>query len=694
MHRILIFFCCTNICLSLAYAQKIDTCSLSEDIDEIVVTATKTEALADDLPLPISVINKKSIQNMGALRLDELLREQTGLFVLSEHGKGLQMQGFDADYTLILVDGEPLIGRTAGTLELSRITVANIERIEIMKGASSSLYGSEALAGVINIITNKVRQNRIDFSARYGNNQTLDFGLQAQWQYKKWTANIFLNRYSSSGYDLSPAYGQTVEPFSNYTTQLKITYAFAKKGRIETSLRYFDEAQTAKYDIGNSQTPTYIAGNGQIKDLNLTSTLYYDWSAKWSSQLRFYRADYTTKSKLYYQRNDSLYDADFFNQRFTRLELQSNYIANQKNKFVFGIGRLWENVAATRYVGRKYFASNYIFAQYEAQFHPKINLIAGSRFDHHTVYGAQISPKFALGYRINDKINLRASVGWGFKAPDFRQLYLNFNNTVAGYSVFGSEELPQAIRQLQATNQLAALFVNPDSIGKLQAERSIAYNLGANFNINKQLKAQVNFFRNDVRNLIETQTAARQTNGQTIFSYYNLNRIFTQGAEINAQATFAKYFDASAGYQLLFAKDKSVLTQIRAGDVYRRDAQTLQTQRVALADYGGLFQRSRHSYNLKFGFSLPKHGFSTTFRAIYRGRYGFADSNANAILDHDNEYIKGYFTLHLSAAKYFWHERIRIQAGADNFLNYRQPTQIPNLFGRLYWLSLQFSLYQ
>jgi outer membrane receptor for ferrienterochelin and colicins len=694
MHRILIIFFCASACLSAVYAQKNDSISLSEDIDEIVVTATKSEAVANDLPLPISLINKKSIQAMGALRLDELLREQTGLFVQSEHGKGIQMQGFDADYTLILVDGEPIIGRTAGTLELSRIAVANVERVEILKGASSSLYGSEALAGVINIITDKVRRNRIDFSARYGNNQTLDLGVQAQWQYKKWTTSIFFNRYSSSGYDLSPAYGQTVEPFSNYTTQFKIAYAFAPKGRVEASLRYFDEAQTAKYDIGSSQTPIYISGDGRIKDLNLTSTLYYDWSAKWSSQLRFYRADYTTKSNLYYERDDSLYDADFFNQRFTRLELQSNYKPNEKNKFVFGLGQIWESVAATRYVDRKYFSSNYIFGQYEAQFCKKINLIAGGRFDHHTVYGAQFSPKLALGYRINNKISLRTSLGWGFKAPDFRQLYLNFNNTVAGYSVFGSEELPQAIRQLQASNQLAALFVHPDSIGKLQAERSIGYNLGANFNINKQLKAQVNFFRNDVRNLIETQTAARQTNGQTIFSYYNINRIFTQGIEINAQATFAKYFDASAGYQLLFAKDKSILTQIRAGEIYRRDAQTLETQRVALADYGGLFQRSRHSYNLKLGFALPKKGFSTTLRAIYRGRYGFADTNANAILDHDSEYVKGYFTLHLSATKYFWHERIRIQAGADNLLNYRQSTQMPNLFGRLYWLSLQFSLHQ
>src|SRR3546814_8713767 len=107
------------------------------------------------------------------VRLDDVLVEQTGLTLVSAHGTGVQMQGFDPDYTLILLDGQPLIGRTTGTLELSRVAVGNIERIEIVKGPSSSLYGSEALAGVINIITRDPEIGaRGTLSARYGSNQT------------------------------------------------------------------------------------------------------------------------------------------------------------------------------------------------------------------------------------------------------------------------------------------------------------------------------------------------------------------------------------------------------------------------------------------------------------------------------------------------------------------------------------------
>lgn len=88
------------------------------------------------------------------MRLNEVLSEQTGINILDDpHGQGIQIQGFDPAYTLILIDGLPLIGRSTGILELSRITTNNIDRIEIVKGPTSSLYGSEAMAGVVNIIT-------------------------------------------------------------------------------------------------------------------------------------------------------------------------------------------------------------------------------------------------------------------------------------------------------------------------------------------------------------------------------------------------------------------------------------------------------------------------------------------------------------------------------------------------------------
>ncbi len=123
------------------------------NLNEVVVTATRSERKLGNVAVPVSIVSAKNIQQAASLRLNDILNEQAGLFLTSGFGTGVQMQGLNPDYTLILINGEPLIGRTAGVLDLNRITVGNIQKIEIVKGPSSSLYGSEAMAGVINIIT-------------------------------------------------------------------------------------------------------------------------------------------------------------------------------------------------------------------------------------------------------------------------------------------------------------------------------------------------------------------------------------------------------------------------------------------------------------------------------------------------------------------------------------------------------------
>src|SRR5690606_30694517 len=122
----------------------IDT-TKTETLSEVIVTATRTVRQLSSLPLPVQLVSKKEIQSVNSLRLSDILNEQTGLITIPDFGggEGIQLQGLDSQYTLILVDGVPLIGRSAGTLNISRITVGNIKQIEIVKGASSSLYGRD-----------------------------------------------------------------------------------------------------------------------------------------------------------------------------------------------------------------------------------------------------------------------------------------------------------------------------------------------------------------------------------------------------------------------------------------------------------------------------------------------------------------------------------------------------------------------
>lgn len=664
----------------------------TKELQEVVVTATRSERELGSLPVPVTVIQQSQIKNMGSLRLNEVLGEQTGLAIVSDHGTGVQMQGFSPEYTLILVDGEPLIGRTSGVLELNRIAVGNIQQIEIMKGPSSSLYGSEALAGVVNIITQRPDGINGALTSRYGTNQTFDLGGSVNYRKNKFGIYAFANRYSTDGYDLSPELvGSTVSPFTNYTYQTRLTYDFSSRTKLSLSGRYFTERQESLTNAGTSDAPLLLNGKGVADDWNINPILAHIFSDKLKATFRFYGSGYRTDSDLTYQSDGSVYDATYFNQTFYRPEIQTEYFLNSKNILTVGVGRIWESVEATRYESKMNYHTNYAYAQYEWQPLTSLNFLIGARYDDHSAYGSQLSPKFSAQYEINSWLSVRGSAGVGFKAPDFRQLYLNFTNATVGYSVFGSQALIEGIARLEQDNQIDQILVDPTTFGEIKAETSVAYNIGFKVQPYKNTSVNLNFFRNDVKDLIDTKPVARKVNGQYVYSYYNIAEVFTQGIEAEASHPLTPELNLSFGYQMLIAKDKSVVDNIKAGNVYARDPETNVTKRVNKDEYGGLFNRSRHMLNAKLFYNEEQHGWSASARFIYRGRYGFADANNNIILDDDSEYVDGYLTCNLSVAKTF-NEILKVQVGCDNLFNHTDALYIPTLPGRLLWASLAFTL--
>ena len=120
---------------------------------EITVTASRSLRGVENSAAAVEVIAYREIENTRPRYLGDLLSERVGLSIIDDHGTGIQVQGLDPQYTLILIDGNPVIGRTAGTVDLDRIMMDNVEKVEIVRGPTSSLYGSDALAGVINVIT-------------------------------------------------------------------------------------------------------------------------------------------------------------------------------------------------------------------------------------------------------------------------------------------------------------------------------------------------------------------------------------------------------------------------------------------------------------------------------------------------------------------------------------------------------------
>ena len=658
----------------------------TEELNEVIVTATRTVRQLASLPLPAQIVTKKEIRNSNSLRLNDILNEQTGLTIVQDHGEGVQMQGLDSDYTLILVDGVPLVGRTAGTLDLSRVTVGNIKQIEIVKGASSSLYGSEALAGVINIITENPKQGfRGDIDLRTGTFNTTNTSANINYKKDKFGISAFANRYSHDGYDLDRNDDlKTVDPYDNYTFNAKVGYDFSENTTLYVSGRYYTENQ-------ESVPTTILKGENNTNEWNSHVKLNHKHNEKWHSYVDFYATRYKTDSYLNNPDNSRFSESDY-NQLLIRPEIRLAYNPSKKHSFIGGIGWTHETLDRTFFTNKPEFNAPYAYVQYDTNLTKKLNVIIGARFDKHSEYKSQFSPKAALRYAFNDKIAVKGSVGYGYKAPDFRQLYLDFTNPTAGYTVIGYNRVSVRLPELENEGQIINILVPLSEFeGALKPENSLSFNVGIQLKPISSVTVDVNLFRNNIKDLIDTQIIARKTNGQNVFSYKNISSVYTQGLEFNTAWRPSNQLKVSGGYQLLFAKDKDAEDAFANGEVFARENPSSPAFQLKKEDYFGLFNRSRHMANAKIFYTVPKWNLNTNIRVTYRSDYGLRDTNSNTYLDTYDAFVAGYSIVDFAINKTFY-KNYQIGFGIDNLLDFTEPQNISNISGRLFYgkFNIQF----
>ena len=529
--------------------------SISTNLDEVIITATRTERQLSSLPLPAQIISKAQIIQTGALRLNDILEEQTGLIIVPDFGGvlGIQMQGLDAQYTLILIDGVPLVGRSAGTLDLSRVSVNNIKQIEIVKGASSSLYGSEALGGVINIITETPNNTKLKgaFNSRLGTFTTIDNNLNLGFGIKKLKINASINSFSTDGYDLDKTDNEkTVLPFKNITTQLQVNYKFSNKLSFLFSNRYFNQ----KNDVATTAFNRTASGKTKTNEYNSHSRFIYSPNQNLSLIGEFYATQYFIQDDIRFNDNNAILYDDFFKENLIRPEIRTSY-QKRNTTYTSGFGLNLNNLERTNFAEKALNNSYYGFLQYDYNLKEKFNVLAGLRYDRNLAYASVLSPKLALNYQFGKQFSVQSSVGYGFKAPDLRQLYFNFENLGVGYIVLGNNVAPTRLAELQSQGRIQNSLVSANFFDKpLNPETSIGYNFGIKYN-RKAIKSSVNIFYNEVKNLIDTRGIARLTNGQNIFSYTNIGSVYTQGLEVNSSTKITNNIEISGGYQYLIAKD-------------------------------------------------------------------------------------------------------------------------------------------
>jgi len=631
--------------------------------------------------MPSKVISREEIEMMGSRRLDEVLKEQTGLAIVNDIGSGsravgLQMQGFDSGYTMIMIDGQPMVGRNNGNFDLSRITVSNIERIEIIKGASSCLFGSEALAGVINIVTRKnINHPQAMAALRYGSFNMVDATLEGETPFagKKGSAYLSGNYYRTDGFNSNPYLneGKTAPPFDSFAFQGRARYLLSDKSTLNFNGRYVTRHSDNQISYGVKPTKDVL----DEQDLNGSFSLNNNFDNGLKLKSQYYLTRYKTTQDITDLNSGIVIPGNSFEQYVHRAELQSVKRLSDVMELTAGAGGAYEGLQNTAYRGSKSMANYFVFAQASWQPLTKLSLTGGARYDYHDKYGGKVNPSLGIQYQPFANFTLKAAVATGFKTPNFQQLYLVFTNLQTGYTVLGSEEFWREIRILQDAGQIMSVFPSAQNIGKLKPERSVSYSGGFNYSPVTSLKLDVNVFYNDMKDFINSEQVAVKTNNQQVFSYMNIAKAYTTGAEIGLSWSATREFTISGGYQLLYAIDKGVVDSIKNGTglygfVYDTDINNV--RKSTGKDYFGLNNRSRHMANVKFSYQHEKSGITGTFRVNYRSKYGFSEDNkANKFLDPYDTFVRSYFLLNAAAQKTFYNKHLQFQLTADNLMNYR-----------------------
>ena len=671
---------------SASYSQSnIDTISNTK-LEEVVVTATKTLRQLSTLPMPAKLITKDEIAKSSSTKLSDILDDQPGIFIVPDFGggNGIQIQGLDSQYTLLLIDGSPIIGRQSGTLDLDRISIGNIEQIEIIKGSSSSLYGTDALGGVVNLITSKTKDS-ISAEASYKistfntNDISVNLGKISQ---NGDNLNFYFNSFDSNGYDLNDdPILNTVEPYKSYTGFLRHNFK-KNKWSYFSSVRIYNENQDFRLDENSY-------GKNIINELGINSSINYIKNKNYKLIFENYYTNY--KNDEEFRLNQNSIEESFFNQSLFKSELRSIYTINKKNTLTFGLGFYSEFLKRNNFNREEVSQNSFnYFVQYEGFIFENTNYVFGARYDQYDEYESEFSPRFAIRTQINDNVSSKISIGKGFKTPDYRQLYFNFSNSISGYSVIGFNAAKEIISNLQSLGQISNLIISQDEFeGKLKPETSISFNLGFNIKTNKSTVFDINFFRNQISNLIDYKIIASKVNGQSIFSYYNLNKVYTQGIEFNSTSTVFNDIEISIGYQFLEAKDNDSKNQIKNGEVFARRTPSSPTFQIKPKDYFGLYNRSKHNFNLKISYAFKDY-FDIYFKSKYRSKYGLSDSNGNNLLDDFDDFVESNLISDISISKNY--KNYILTFGVENLFDYTDRENIPNYPGRIIYSKLNITL--
>jgi len=564
-------------------------------LDTMVVTATRTAMTVKETPSTVEIVDSKKLEQTQAKTLHDALKGALGVNVFNDfQGRSnVSIRGSESRHVLIMVDGKRLGGEaaynSANAWDVDRIRMEDVERVEIIRGPAGALYGSDAMGGVINVITKTPDKTTADINYEYGwyedgkgagykGNLYLQ-GAEGNYSYK---INAGLNKNrpyldpKGSG-DSMNFYGKQ-QPLS-----LNVGYKFDNGNELSVDFSKIKEENQ------KSTTSTTVMMPGKVWQ-DKVQTIYND-NKRTDYAITYKGSD--DKQDWMFRAYKSVFDKHYKNQNNTRMTMmgrpgkwtlqdpkvdtvkrtlsviegKDTLNLSDKNKLTAGFEYRKDQSEGTRLKkpstslnGADAHAAfdkadiNYLAAYVQDEFRPdeKWLIIPSVRFDHSDQFSNKLTSNLAATYNAADDVRIKAVVGQGYKTPTVNDLYIFWEMYAANPGGKGQ------------------FYVgNPD----LKPEKSLSYELSVEKDWGDRSTVHLGVFRSEVKDLISTYWTGKLTDddpdlypgvkGDMIMAYKNIPEATLQGVELYGSHRLGKNIYLNAGYTFLDAKDKTAGTRLK-----------------------------------------------------------------------------------------------------------------------------------
>lgn len=548
-----------------------DTTPIEAD-EQLVVTATRTQMELKDAPASMSVITAEDIENDPGITLADIVSNATSVesdFDSTRAGRQqISIRGMDSKYTLIMVNGRRMSSASAivrgNDFDLSAIPMDSIERVEIIRGPMSALYGSDGMGGTINIIT-KSPDNDWSSQLSLDNTSPNDGNGGQEYTVGLTTSGALINDTLFARFSVSQTSRNAWQPYTGIKsvkgqdydrseiTALEgrdslamfgtLSWHLADNQFIDLDLGYSDDER----DTAAESATTVLYSESRVKRNSqaLSHTGFWSWG---DTQVRYSRENVENIEAA----NDG---ADSIEELTQIFEASATTYLGENHTVTFGVDYQTSQLTNPEHIkGNKAEAyQGAVFVQDQWEMTDTLTATIGGRLDKHEHYGEEFSPRVYLVHQTTDDLVLKGGVGKAFKAPTMTQNHPDFsmNSCKGNCNIVGNEDL--------------------------EAETSVNYEFSALYSgRNWNLEGAV--FRNEIENLIEqtdifcevgTWSSAVMSciddNGDPIDrelsnpykSYQNVSKAVIQGVELTGSIQFTEQWAMSGNYTYLDTEDKS-----------------------------------------------------------------------------------------------------------------------------------------